>query len=110
MLINNYCVGKTVQNNLKFLKNFILFREQQFLQLEQCFQLREVEGENVGDDVPVCRAYRGASCGCLCNLFVSDGRSDGEVLHISVKQRIGDLKLYKLYPLHFTVSGRSGRG
>ena len=57
----------------------------------QCRHDNTVQGENEGDDVPVCRPYGGASCGCLCNLFVSDGRSGGEVLHISVKERIGDL-------------------
>ena len=47
--------------------------------------------ENNGNDTAVCRAYNDSSCGCLCNLFVSDGKCGDDVLYISAKIRKGKL-------------------
>ena len=51
----------------------------------------EAKDENIGNDVPVCRQYDGSSCGCLCNLFLSDGKCGEDVIYVKVKTRTGKL-------------------
>jgi len=52
---------------------------------------KSATSENAGNDVPVCRTYASDFCGCLCNLFVSDGHCNDSVLYIKAKSRIGKL-------------------
>eukprot|EP01083_Nonionella_stella_P060724 158430_1 len=53
--------------------------------------VKMISSENGGNDDPVCRLYNESSCGCLCNLFVSDGACGEDVIHITAKGRTGQL-------------------